>query len=463
MAHVKQRKSNIFDVTVSYGYDTKGKKLRYYKTFILNETLTEKQKANELNRLVVKFEEDVKNGRILDGRKISFRDFVELWKKDHATVHLQPKTLFRYEKLLERIIPAIGHIKVAEIRPTHLLELYNGLKAKNSRTILTYRAKGKLLDTMKARNLDIKGLAVQSQLSTKTIAQIVKGRNTNKARSVSDALGVKINDVFEPVEEQKSLSGTTILHHHRLISSILNCAVQWQIIERNPADRVKAPRADEKETEHFNADEVSLMFRLLDKEPIQYKCMIYVAFFSGCRSGELTGLTWDDIDFENCILRIERATQYIPGKGTFVKEPKNKSSKRVIAMPKIAIDVLREYKAEQETFKEFLAADESLNSKNELDFIFTQIDGSPIFPTTPSNWFRRFLKRNELPQMPFHGLRHTNASILISENVDVQTVAKRLGHTKATTTTSIYSHFLEKPDRGAADILDNVFQEKKDE
>lgn len=461
MASIKQRKPNVYDVTVCHGYDSFGRKLRHYKTIVLEEKLTEKQKEKELNRLVVKFEEEVKNGLILDGSKMIIRDVIEHWKKDHAVIHLQPKTLFRYEKLLDRIIPAIGHIKATELKPTHLLEFYNDMKAKNSRTILTYKAKDKLKDIMKTQKIDEEALADRSKLSIKTVKQIVKGSNTNKAKSIADALGVKISEVFAPAEQEKPLSGTTILHYHRLICSILNCAVQWQIIESNPAERVKPPKAEKKETNHFNEDEVSCLLKLLDDEPIQYKCMIYIALFSGCRSGELTGLSWDDVDFDNNIVRIERATQYIQGKGIFVKEPKNKSSKRVIAMPKIAMDVIKEYKANQGELKEFLSPDESMRKDNGIDFMFTQLDGSPIFPSTPSNWFRKFLRKNGLPQVPFHGLRHTNASILISENVDIQTVAKRLGHTKPTTTTSIYSHFLEKPDRGAADILDNVFMDTK--
>jgi integrase len=463
MASVKLRKPNVYDITVSGGYASDGRKLRYYKTLVLSEKLTEKQKKKELDRLVYQFEEEVKNGRILDGSRMDFQDCVILWKKNHALIHLQPKTLFRYEKLLERIIPAIGHIKATELKPTHLMEFYSGLKSKNVRSILTYKAKDKLLDIMKVRNIDIEELAERAKLYRKTVNQIVKGGNTSKAKSIADALGVKISEIFVPAESEKPLSGTTILHYHRLICAILNCAVQWQIIESNPAERVKPPKADKKETNHFNEEEVSRMLQLLDEEPIQYKCMIYIALFSGCRSGELTGLSWDDIDFENNKLRIERATQYIPGRGVFVKEPKNKSSRRIITMPEIAMAVLREYKASQDELKNFLSPDESLRKDNEIDFIFAQLGGLPIFPSTPSNWFRKFLRKNGLPQVPFHGLRHTNASILISENVDLQTVAKRLGHTKPTTTTSIYSHFLEKPDRGAADILDNVFKGKKDQ
>ncbi|PKM86025.1 MAG: hypothetical protein CVU87_13350 [Firmicutes bacterium HGW-Firmicutes-12] len=98
----------------------------------------------------------------------------------------------------------------------------------------------------------------------------------------------------------------------------------------------------------------------------------------------------------------------------------------------------------------------SISSSN----IFTQWDGLPIHPTTITKWFKSFRERHNLPPLKFHGLRHTNATLLIGQGVDVQTVAKRLGHTKATTTTSVYSHFLKRPDVEAADKLQNPLNKK---
>ncbi len=168
------------------------------------------------------------------------------------------------------------------------------------------------------------------------------------------------------------------------------------------------------------------------------------------------GLEWSDVDFDNNLLRICRASQYLPGKGTFTKSPKNDSSQRIIAMPPLVMDLLKEYKAWQN--EERLKCGDQWEDHDRL---FTQWNGKPIFPSTPTIWFKDFRRKHNLPDVKFHGLRHTNASLLIGHGVDVQTVAKRLGHTKATTTTSVYSHFLRKPDTEAADKLQNLFGSDK--
>jgi integrase len=101
-----------------------------------------------------------------------------------------------------------------------------------------------------------------------------------------------------------------------------------------------------------------------------------------------------------------------------------------------------------------------------------------MFPTTPSKWFSKFIKKHNneilndktikkeekdkflLPNVNYHGLRHTNATLLISQGVDVTTVSKRLGHSKTSTTTDIYSHSLKRTDKQAADKLDQLFTDK---
>lgn len=193
--------------------------------------------------------------------------------------------------------------------------------------------------------------------------------------------------------------------------------------------------------------------------------MIYIAIFTGCRLGELSGPEWDDINLDEGLIRIRQAGQYIPGKGSFIKEPKNESSKRIISMPPMLTAVLKEYRTWHVEKRLKLDTLWEENKENEDDdpkyYVFTQWNGKPIYPTTPSNWFRKFLKKQALPYVNFHGLRHTSASILIGENVDIQTIAKRLGHTKSTTTTSIYAHFLKKPDEIAAQKFENLFNKNK--
>lgn len=458
MASIDKRGDNSYRITVSCGYDSSGKKALQRKTITLDPSLTPKQIEKELQTQAALFEREVETGTYLDGGKITFAEFVDRWLKDYAEKHLQRKTLHRYKDMLNsRILPALGHLKLEKLQPNHLLQFYDNLEENGIRRDKKYTVKQELSKAIKEKGLRITDLQNLSGISDDTIRRAKPGSSvaSKTAIALSNALGVKLETLFDP-QEAGNLSGQTIKHHHRLISSILTCAVQWQCILSNPATRIKSPKVEKKEALHYDEDMAEYMLSLLDSEPLKYKVMVYIAVYSGNRLGEVSGLEWSDVDFENNLLRVCRASQYLPGEGTFTKSPKNESSQRLIAMPELLTDLLKQYKVCQN--EERLKCGDLWEDHGRL---FTQWNGKPIFPTTPSTWFKGFRRKHNLPDVKFHGLRHTNASLLIGQGVDVQTVATRLGHTKASTTTSIYSHFLKRPDREAADKLQNLFNKKK--
>lgn len=460
MASIEKRGENTYRITVSDGYDSNGKKIRKRKVIELQPGLTKKQIEAELKRQAVLFEEEVKNGTYIDAGKVTFGEFIDKWVQDYAEMELAPKTLNRYLDLIKRIKPALGHIPLSKLQPTHLLEFYSNLKEKGIRIDSTYIAKQEeLMQLMKERGITDKELAEKAKLEIRTIHKVLSGKSVKHttANAVCEVLNVNINKIFDMNGEPAPLSDQTIKHHHRLISSILQTAVYWQLILNNPASRVKPPKVEKAEAAHYDEETVEKMLKLLENEPLKYKTMIYVTLYTGCRLGELAGLEWADVDFENKLIRIKQASQYLPGTGTFTKTPKNDSSIRVISMPDVLSDALEKYKV---WWNEQKLSHGDLWDKSS-DRLFVQWNGKPIHPSTPTKWFKKFRERYGLPEMNFHGLRHTNASLLISVGTDVQTVAKRLGHSKATTTTSIYSHFLRKPDKEAAEKLDNLFKNKE--
>ncbi|MDF2892066.1 MAG: hypothetical protein K0R80_2433 [Clostridia bacterium] len=409
MAAIEKRGENSYRLTVSCGYDKQGKQIRKSKTIDLTHISIKKQET-EAQKQWILFKEEIEKGIYLDAGKITFEDFITKWLKEYAEVSLAPKTLARYKEILDsRVIPALGHLKLNKIQPTHLTEFYNNLRESG------IRKDGK----------------------------------------------------------EGGLSERTILHHHRIISTILTAAVQWQFILNNPAERLKPPKVEKKETKHFDEEQIQYIFELLEQEPIKYKTMIHLAVFGGMRMGELSGLEWQDFDSQKQMLTIRQSSQYIPGKGIFTKSPKNESSKRLISLPKSIVSLLNEYKLWQNGEKATMD-DLWVDSKR----IFTKNDGTPIFPDTPSRWFTKFIKRHNknimkskdmaeqdkgnflLPNVSFHGLRHTNATLLISQGVDVTTVSKRLGHARTSTTTDIYAHSLRKSDLEAANKLDSLFNKQ---
>ena len=248
------------------------------------------------------------------------------------------------------------------------------------------------------------------------------------------------------------LSGKTILHHHRLLSKIFNTAVLWKLIAVSPVKMVKPPKVTRNVAAFYDDEQVfALIGHLneLDESQYKYRVLTMLALFTGMRRGELMGLEWQDIDFEKRTIEISRTSQYLPGQGVFTKEPKTELSNRTITIPVSIVELLKDYQLHQEKDREQLA-----NFWKSSNRLFTTWDGSPMNPDTVTRWFQKFIKKHNLPNMTFHGLRHTNVSLLIADGVDIRTIASRVGHVNPTTTLNLYSHMLKKSDQMAADKLE---------
>ena len=323
---------------------------------------------------------------------ITFSAFADKWMEEYARLKLAPKTVARYENFLKRINKAIGHKKLKDIKPLHLNAFY--------------------------RNLGEAG-----------VKQDCKGRPIKGAR----------------------LSPKTIVEHHRLISTILSYAVKWQLLEMNVAQRADPPAVPHTEISILDEQEIKRLLALLEAEPMQYKVMIKLLIYTGMRRGELCGLEWKDIDFETGLLRIVRSSQYIGNRKIITKEPKTKAGRREMILSKSALDMLREYRKWQNQ-KRLQVGEDWIDN----DRLFTQWNGVPIYPDTISDRFANFIKKHDLPKVTLHSLRHSNATLLIAEGVDVRTVSQRLGHADVSTTLNIYTHALQSRDKEAAERLEQA-------
>jgi len=184
-----------------------------------------------------------------------------------------------------------------------------------------------------------------------------------------------------------------------------------------------------------------------------------LALATGLRLGELVGLEWKDINFDEKHLTVTRSSQSIAGLGTFSKVPKNDSSCRRITLPQSIIALLKEYSSKQNEIRLELG-----DRWHDHDRLFTQWNGKPMYTQTPSQWFSKFLRRHNLPNIPFKGLRHTSASLLIGQGIPLKNVSTRLGHSDIRTTANIYGHALQSVDQQIADSMDMFLtkNQKKD-
>lgn len=244
-----------------------------------------------------------------------------------------------------------------------------------------------------------------------------------------------------------SLSPKTVREYHNLISRVLNAAWRWGVINENIAKRAEPPTVHRGEIQCMTEEEAREVLRLLDEEPLPYRLMITILLLCGCRRGELCGLEWKDINFDRMTIRIQRSSQYVNHE-IITKEPKTARSNRTITMDAHTANLLKEYRAHQS--QQRLEAGQFWQ---DYDRLFTKADGSPIHPDTVGDWWNKFQERHGLKHYSLHSLRHTNASLLIANDLDVATVSGRLGHADASTTLNIYTHQFRARDQMAASML----------
>lgn len=249
-----------------------------------------------------------------------------------------------------------------------------------------------------------------------------------------------------------TLSARTVKDYHTQLRSMFQTAIDWDIIKQNPCTKAKVPKQQKKPPNSYEPEQVQQLLEALNQEDLIYQCLVLVALATSCRQGELMGLEWHHIDFEKNTLKIEQAAQYVKGKGQFIKDPKTNESNRTLTLPIFAVKILKQWELKQRENK--LAVGDKWQGS---DRIFTNRFGIPLKADYMSTWFPNFRLRHSLPYITFHGLRHTGATLLISEGLSIADVSKRLGHSNVNTTLGIYVHSLKKSDQIAAAKMNAIY------
>lgn len=267
-------------------------------------------------------------------------------------------------------------------------------------------------------------------------------------------LNVKIlENFYTELRTNTKYSDKTIQHHYTIISTALNKAVVWGYILNNPNTRIEKPKIKKKEIECYSPEEVEKLVDYLQNECIKYQALIMLALDSGARRGEITGLTWEDIDFNKSTININKSTQYLKDYGIFEKDTKTATSNRIIYISKTTLDLLKKYQKQQLENKIRLGS-KWQNSKR----VFTTEYGADMHPDTPSQILERIIKKYNLKRISFHGLRHTSISLQISSGIQAQIISRRAGHSNVTVTHNTYSHFFENEFKDVANKIDVFLQ-----
>ena len=443
-----------YRLVVSGGLNWEGKQIRRRITWKPPRPgMSVKQMEREAMAAAFKFEEAIQAGYEIDKVK-KFCDYAEYVLELKQRTGLAPTTLERYRSMLPRINDAIGHMKLTQIRPQHLNDLYkhltdNGIRNKGA--IAT--AKRVLSSKVTALGQPKHMIAKEAGISHTTLNSILRGDSVKleTAEGLAKAMGYTVSELFTVTDRKKPLSDKTILEHHRLISMIMAQADKELLIPYNPAAKATPPKATKKEADYFQPEEVAEILKALETAPLKWKVMTYILIDTGCRRGELMGLQWHCVDLDKGIMMIKQALLYTKEKGTYVGPPKT-GRPRAVALAPETIEILRRWKKEQLRTK-IRHGDIWLDG----GFIFTKDDGRPMHPDSITDWLNKFSEANDLPHINPHAFRHTVASILIANGVDPVTTANELGHADANTTQAIYAHQIARARAEAAGVRAGVF------
>lgn len=441
-----------YKITVTQGRDLEGKQIRHYMTWTPPHKMTERQMQKAVELAAMEFEKAVTLGYQVDNRQ-TFAEYaayvLELKEREGAKY----RTIERYRELMDRINPAIGHIKLPDLRSRHLNDFYKNLGEPGiSKQEAHAQAKADLAALLKEKKLTRAKVAELSGVSATTITTACQKKRIalTTAEAIAKAIGKDVAELFEIEAGQSQLSNKTILEHHRLIHTILTQAEKEMLVQYNAAAKATPPKAAKKEVNYFQPEDIVKIREALDKEPLKWKVATHLLLITGCRRGEIMGLRWDRVDFANSKIKIDTNLLYSAKRGIYEDTTKT-GTVRFIKLPAETMELLRQYRR---WYME-------LRFKNgdrwqDTGFLFVKENGEPMIPDGITAWLSDFSKRHDLPHINPHAFRHTMASILINSGKDVVSVSKRLGHAKVSTTTDIYSHIIMEADEQASECLADV-------
>lgn len=459
------QKKKLLDGTISYRVQVKAKNQRTGKfeakaiTWKKPLELTETQAKKELQRIALELEERFNkqlNGLLAVDNDITFIDYAERWLEKIKNT----RSLNYYVKgrdCLKKFYKYFGNIKLNQITPVMVQGFLDDMMMKRYEK-KSARLTGDLNQYLKSHCIKQVDALKKIGISKSILASANAGYciRIENAEKICNALGLKYDDYFTTEIQSHAYAKETIMKLKRTLATILADAKRQRLVEHNFASRdyIAPIQGYKKEVKILNDKEAKILANYLHTEPNpRWKIALLTVLFMGLRRGELAGLEWKDIDYENKTMTIARSIQDIIGFGLITKEPKTENSKRTISMPDKLIEYLKEYEVWWLNQKKYLG-----DRLGNTDRLFCTEDGTDISPGLFRVWLQKTLAKTDLPKVTLHSLRHTNITLQLVAGVDMKTVSARAGHSKASTTSDFYSHFIKNSDIHASEILNKIFE-----
>jgi integrase len=262
---------------------------------------------------------------------------------------------------------------------------------------------------------------------------------------------------FYAKKAEEGLSATTINHFHNVLHKALDTAVKWNLVARNVCDLVSPPRRKRYEVHPLTLEQVHKLLAVVEGHEME--ALFRLALATGLRRGELMGLKWQDINLDAGVLQVRRILSRVPskmpGKGYVEAEPKTQKSRRSVVIAPFALEALKQHR-ERQREAEITAGP----LWQDHDFVFCTSIGTHLNPTRDMlDQLKVLLKKAGLPDIRFHDLRHSAATLLLSVGVHPKVVQEILGHSQISITMDVYSHVLPGMQQEAMSRLNDALRE----
>jgi len=297
----------------------------------------------------------------------------------------------------------------------------------------------------------------KAYIANKPLAPTTKEDYANILRRiVSRGLGRKkiirtkkidIQEYIDGLLREGELKAKTINSDRTFLCSVFNYAKDCEYISDNVVERVKRLPVDEFEGTAYTEGQIKeLLTEIENSGDLRLKTFVYLGMCEGMRRGEISGLKWENIDFENRRIHIIEVRTPIKGQ-VITKEPKTKKSRRTIAMTDIVKTCLIEYRQQQE------------ESGLLGEYVIIGEKGLPLRPNQMNNKLTRFLEKHDLKHIRIHDLRHTFCTLGIDSGLDFAHMAKFLGHSNSRITEQIYTHLKDDSIDRVGAVMQNALSE----
>ena len=247
--------------------------------------------------------------------------------------------------------------------------------------------------------------------------------------------------------QENGIGKRTVGLVHSILHKAIEDAYRQGLVARNVVSVVQPPRPAEKEMKVLNDNQAREL--LIAAEGSEFEALFHLAVTTGLRQGELLGLKWGDMDWATGVLDVQRQLQRIPQQGLVLTPPKTKAGRRLIQLGEGGVNKLASHRKAQD-------AQRIRSGWQAHNLIFPSSVGTPFDPRNLLRAFKNLLKKAGLPDMRFHDLRHTAATLMLLNNVPLMVVSRRLGHSKPSVTLDIYGHYLPGMQEGAATLMDEL-------